>query len=84
MPMDELTQLTSTSHRPNHLFVVRLWREPQALTPGPWRGSVEHIPTGQRLYFVSLIDLADFIGLRLGADPDNEKFTGPSFGMGPD
>ncbi len=55
-----------TQARPNHLFVVRLWREPQADLPGPWRGSVEHIPTGQRLYFASLMDLADFIDLRLG------------------
>ena len=49
--------------RPQHLFIVRMWSEmPQ---PGPWRGSVEHVPTGQKLYFTSLDDLNDFITLHL-------------------
>lgn len=58
------------SHR--HLFIVRLWSEPHQPTPQAWRGSVEHIPSGQRLYFSSLIDLADFIGLRLGSEKSKE------------
>jgi len=49
----------------NQLFVVRFWAE---AAPQPqWRGSVEHIPTGQKLYFVSMRDLTDFIALQLGA-----------------
>jgi hypothetical protein len=49
--------------RPQHLFIVRLWSENKP--PGPWRGSVEHVPTGQKLYFTSLGDMNDFITLRL-------------------
>jgi len=51
-----------------HLFVVRLWCESLPPASPIWRGSVEHIPSGQRLYFSSLIDLTDFIGLRLGGE----------------
>lgn len=47
-----------------HLFVVRLWSEAAEKTRLPLRGSVEHIPSGQRLYFTSLNDLSDFIALK--------------------
>ncbi len=57
--------------RPEHLFIVRVWQERAQVRPGTWRGSVEHIPSGQRLYFVSLIDLNDFIRLRLAFPPEN-------------
>jgi hypothetical protein len=60
--------LSEASDRPHHLFIVRLWRESGHPSPGQWRGSVEHVPSGRRLYFVSLSDLADFITLRLDAD----------------
>lgn len=51
-----------------HLFIVRVWSETQQPKPETWRGSVEHVPSGQRLYFSSFIDLADFIGLRVGGE----------------
>ena len=58
----------------HHLFVIRLWYEPSRSSKGQWRGSVEHVPSGQRMYFVSLHDLVDFIVLRSGqpgaAQPD--------------
>jgi hypothetical protein len=57
--------LSEAADRPHHLFIVRLWRESGRTSPGQWRGSVEHVPSGRRLYFVSLSDLADFITLRL-------------------
>jgi hypothetical protein len=53
-----------------HLFIVRIWYEARRPTPQPWRGSVEHVPSGQRIYFASLGDLNDFISLRL-----NGRFT---------
>jgi hypothetical protein len=48
--------------RPQHLFIVRVWREP-GRTPeeGQWRGLVEHVPDGQRRYFTSLDDLSGFL-----------------------
>ncbi len=47
--------------RDEHLFVVRVWREAGASGPGAWRGSVEHIDSGQRKYFADLDDLRAFI-----------------------
>ncbi|MBX2997307.1 MAG: hypothetical protein KF893_02260 [Caldilineaceae bacterium] len=48
--------------RVQHLFIVRIWQEPSASAPpGQWRGSMEHIPSGERFYFVSIEDLNNFI-----------------------
>jgi hypothetical protein len=50
------------TERPQHLFIVRMWLELcQATPPGQWRGSVEHVPSGQRIYFATLGDLTGFI-----------------------
>jgi hypothetical protein len=51
--------------RHQHLFIVRLWQEPGRQGSGQWRGSVEHVPSGLRLYYSALADLTDFITLRL-------------------
>jgi hypothetical protein len=64
--------VTKTLTNPNdsrHLFIVRFWREESDSTPGgQWRGSVEHIPTGQRAHFVSLEVLNTFIDQRLNGE----------------
>jgi hypothetical protein len=53
-----------------HSFVVRLWYEPGgADAPGQWRGSVEHVPSGQRRYFIALGDLTEFVASKLDAPP---------------
>ncbi len=49
----------------DHLFIVRLWREAAEPPAWPWRGSVEHVPSGQRLHFSTLADLTDFMTWRL-------------------
>ena len=55
-----------------HLFIVRLWREEsQATAGGQWRGSVEHVPSGQRIHFISLDALTAFIGKQLDVDSPN-------------
>ena len=63
MPIDP-EPLTATA-RAEHLFIVRMWQEPSQAVTVRWRGYVEHVPSGQRLYFTSLTDLNDFIGQRL-------------------
>jgi hypothetical protein len=58
--------------RIQHLFVVRLWADTAAVpTAEDWHGLVQHVPTGQKLYFTSLADLNDFMEARLeaGASP---------------
>ena len=53
-----------------HSFVVRLWYESGgANAPGQWRGSVEHVPSGQRRYFIELGDLTEFVASKLEAPP---------------
>jgi len=56
-----------------HLFIVRIWIEAGQSALSQWRGSVEHVPSGQRLYFVSLGDLNDFMLGRLGGPPIQEQ-----------
>jgi hypothetical protein len=56
--------------RSQYLFVVRIWRESSSEQSAVWRGMVEHVPFGQRMYFTSLHDLSDFIALRLGKLPE--------------
>lgn len=60
-----------------HLFVVRVWREESDLPPGgQWRGSVEHMPSGQRVYFASLETLTGFINQYLTTDQHRQEGTG--------
>ncbi len=54
-----------SNERPQHMFIVRVWYEPDPASPGQWRGLVEHVPSGQRMYFVSLADMTDFIALHM-------------------
>lgn len=63
--MPEQTLFPDGATASPHLFIVRIWYESPQLARPPWRGSVEHVPSGQRLYFASLGDLNDFITLRL-------------------
>ena len=53
------------SNERRHLFVVRVWYEPDQALEGQWRGSVEHVPSGHQMYFVSLADMTDFIALHM-------------------
>jgi len=61
--------MNQVSTRPQHLFIVRVWYEPTAQGLSPWRGSVEHIPSGHKLYFTSLGDLNDFIAFKAAMYP---------------
>jgi hypothetical protein len=57
----------TTLERSQHLFIVRVWCEPSDQEPpGQWRGSVEHIPSGQRIYFANLLDLTRFMTSQMG------------------
>lgn len=55
---------TQRDHR-QYLFVVRIWLEAGPEQASTWRGMIEHVPFGLRMYFTSLNDLSDFIALRL-------------------
>ena len=44
-------------------FIVRIWLEETAEEAGRlvWRGSITHVPSGERLYFEKLEAIADFV-----------------------
>jgi hypothetical protein len=52
--------------RSEQRFIVHMWLEPGESAEGQWRGAVDHVGSGRRMYFSSLGDLTDFIRLRLG------------------
>jgi hypothetical protein len=51
--------------RSEHRFMVRIWLESAAGTGGQWRGEVDHIGSGRKVYFSNMADLMDFIRLRM-------------------
>ena len=70
--------MSETLGRSQHLFVVRMWQEPsRAAPPGQWRGSVEHVPTGQRICFAALGDLTGFIDQQIDAGSQPEGWPAP-------
>lgn len=63
--------MSSSPDRSQHLFVVRIWQEASSVAPiAQWRGSVEHVTTGQRQFFADLHEIDRFIRQELGlAEP---------------
>ena len=58
----DVTRPLSTATDERHLFIVRVWHEKSELAPGgQWRGSVEHVPSGQRVHFITLEALTEFV-----------------------
>ncbi len=43
-----------------NVFVIRIWLEPAACG-GSKRGYVEHVASGQRRYFSTLVDALEFV-----------------------
>jgi hypothetical protein len=56
----------SGMERREHRFVVHVWFESAGHAEGQWRGEIDHVGHGRRLYFSSLGDIVDFIKIRLG------------------
>jgi hypothetical protein len=53
----------TTSDEHTHVFIVRIWREPReiARAPAEWRGSVEHLASGEREYVRHVEQIGRFI-----------------------
>lgn len=69
--------MSGSPGREEHLFVVRLWREPSRVSAPTWRGFVEHALSSRRFYFTSFADLNDFIRLWLDAPAEWGRAPGP-------
>lgn len=56
-------------------FLIRVWRERRDLPEDPpiWRGSIDDVDGGARIYFVSLPEMVDYVCSRTGiAQPEHE------------
>ncbi len=52
------------SFEPNtHSFIVRIWLEPREIAGATveWRGVIEHVASGERLYINDVDRIAEFI-----------------------
>jgi hypothetical protein len=52
-----------------HSFIIRIWHESMnsAGKIVAWRGSIDHVGTGERLHFHELYTIVRFIQARIGA-----------------
>lgn len=73
--------------RQEHLFVIRMWLEHDDAGPvnqplpaapwGPgWRGVIQHVPSGERTYFIHSADLAEFLRSHLLCQLPAASFPG--------
>ena len=51
----------SVHHHRSHLFTVRLWAEELSASQSEWRGKVEHIISGEGVYFRDWSALVAFL-----------------------
>ena len=58
-----------------HAFVVRVWLEPRELEGAQpeWRGVIEHVPSGERLYIKDLEEVVSFIGSYLPSTKEERR-----------
>ena len=62
----DMNRSRGPADRAEHLFVVRMWQErSDGAPPGQWRGSVQHVPSGERAYFMQFTDLNEFMRSQL-------------------
>lgn len=52
-----------TLEQRSHTFVIKIWEERRDLAGSLpiWRGSVDDVQTGQRVYFSSLLQLSNYL-----------------------
>jgi len=57
--------------RTEHVFLVRMWTERAGDLQ--WRGSVQHVASGRRLFVGSATEVGDFIALQLRTNPNSTE-----------
>ena len=59
-------------------FIVRFWREGRELEGARpiWRGSVEHLPTGQRIYVKNIKEAESVMSSFVPGEEVDEKISG--------
>ena len=54
---------SETKIEDSHAFVVRFWLEPREIEEkkSEWRGMIEHVQSGKRIYLTNLAEVRAFI-----------------------
>ena len=52
-------------------FLVRMWLPQGARGENEWRGSIQEVASGKRLFVTGTRDIADFIAVQLAAHGEN-------------
>lgn len=60
----------------DQVFLVRIWPAQQPDSRRAWRGSVQHVHSGRRLYFSGLVDVVEFITNELSEPTPDERSSG--------
>ncbi len=68
-----------------HVFLLRVWRERGKNQVGEelWRGSVEHMPSNERVFFQDLRKLCSFVVRKSGAGSMLDSSEGGNGGDSP-
>ncbi len=53
------------SQRDERVFLVRMWLEPGSARGNAWRGSIQDVRNGRKLFVTAPGEIADFIAVRL-------------------
>jgi hypothetical protein len=61
--------VAETSESDHHLFIVRIWSDAAKPTPSIRRGSIEHVSSGERRYFLDLVEMQAFVSGHLAELP---------------
>ena len=72
LPWSEVATVGSPEEGKQHLFVLRIWTDAAKPTPRLSRGVIEHVPSGERQYFVDLADVQGFVSRQLSLPPSVE------------
>ncbi len=63
-------------HGDTHSFVIRIWQEAMDSEGNitAWRGSIDHVGSGERLHFYDLDRVVHFIQQQVGLDDRRSRF----------
>ena len=64
--MSDLSKISQSPPLLSYLFAVRVWQEDLAEEQNEWRGSVELVGSGKKVYFRELSQIGKIIAVALG------------------
>jgi hypothetical protein len=68
--------VADTSETDHHLFIVRIWSDAARPVPSIRRGSIEHVSSGERRYFLDLVEMQAFVSGHLAEFPSPSTVKG--------